>query len=172
MALANPATRRRETGYALAMPPRSPPRSKPLLALEDFLPYRLSVLTNRVSGRIARAYQRRFGLSIWEWRVMAVLGRHPGASAGEVVERTAMDKVTVSRAVAALIRKGLIARKAHEGDKRRAVLRLAPKGRSVYGEIVPLALAKERLLLAALSAAERRALDALLEKLAKAAEKL
>ena len=49
--------------------------------LDRFLPYRLSVLTNLVSGTIADAYRRRFGLSIPEWRVLAVLARHPGLSA-------------------------------------------------------------------------------------------
>ena len=76
----------------------------PILNLEHFLPYRLSVLSNRVSADIARFYQNRFGLSVTEWRAMAVLGRFPGISAMEVAERTAMDKVAVSRAVNAMPR--------------------------------------------------------------------
>ena len=64
-----------------------------VLALESFLPYRLSVLSNRISNDIAQFYQRRFGLSVTEWRAMAVIGRYPGISAVDVTERTAMDKV-------------------------------------------------------------------------------
>ena len=67
------------------------------------MPYRLSVLTNRVSNAIARHYSERFSLSIPEWRVIAVLGQTPGLSAREVAERTAMDKVQVSRAVQSLL---------------------------------------------------------------------
>src|SRR5215470_16697842 len=74
------------------------------LDLDRFVPYRLSVLTNRVSSAIARHYSDRFDLSIPEWRVMAVLGQTPGLSAREVAARTAMDKVQVSRAVASLMR--------------------------------------------------------------------
>ena len=63
------------------------------LDLDRFVPYRLSVLTNRMSDAIARHYSRRFGLTIPEWRVMAVLGQTPGLSARDVAARTAMDKV-------------------------------------------------------------------------------
>ena len=73
------------------------------LDLEHFLPYRLSVLSNRVSDAIARVYSERFALGVTEWRVMAVLGRYPDLSASEVAQRTAMDKVAVSRAVARLL---------------------------------------------------------------------
>ena len=73
------------------------------LHLDRFLPYRLSVLSNTVSMSIAGAYEREFGLTIPQWRVMAVLARLPDLSAVEVAERTAMDKVAVSRAVQALL---------------------------------------------------------------------
>ena len=75
------------------------------LDLDRFVPYRLSVLTNRISNAIARHYSEQFGLSIAEWRVMAVLGQSPGLSASEVALRTEMDKVQVSRAVTSLVRR-------------------------------------------------------------------
>jgi len=135
------------------------------LRLEDFLPYRLSVLANTVSRGIARQYADRFGLSIPEWRVMAVLGRFAPLSAGEVCERTRMDKVRVSRAVARLSDAGLIARRADAADRRRGLLRLSPAGRAVHREIVPLARAREAELLAALDPQESAQLDALVAKL-------
>src|SRR5512147_221812 len=85
------------------------------LALDRFLPYRLSVLANTVSTSIARVYARRFGLSVPEWRVMAVLGMSPPLTAGDVCGRTAMDKVRVSRAVARLLRGGLLDRRVDAG---------------------------------------------------------
>ena len=114
------------------------------LALENFLPYRLSVLSNRVSQTIADIYQKRFGLAITEWRVMAVLGRFPDLSANEVAERTAMDKVAVSRAVARLLERSLIKREIHSDDRRRSVLALSEVGYTVYDEIAPMALACEQ----------------------------
>jgi DNA-binding MarR family transcriptional regulator len=137
------------------------------LVLDAFLPYRLSVVTNRISSAIARQYADRFGLTIPEWRVMAVLGDTPGLSAREVAARTAMDKVQVSRAVASLMAARRVERTQDKKDGRVTHLFLSRAGRAVYDEIVPLALHLEETLLSALTAKERRALDRLLTKLAR-----
>lgn len=135
------------------------------LHLEKFLPYRLSVVTNRISGALSRHYADRFGIGIPEWRVIANLGRHPGITANDVVERSAMDKVTVSRAVAALETKGLLARERDSDDKRKSRLTLSTKGQAVYAEIAPLALGFERDLLTALSTDEVAQLERIIDKL-------
>ncbi|RPE79642.1 MarR family winged helix-turn-helix transcriptional regulator [Vulcaniibacterium tengchongense] len=135
------------------------------LDLERFLPYRLSVLSNRVSGTIARIYSERFALTVTEWRVMAVLGRYPGLSANEVAQRTAMDKVAVSRAVARLLEAGRLEREIHGDDRRRSVLRLSEAGYRIYDEVAPLALAFERRLLEGMDANERALLFRLLDRL-------
>jgi DNA-binding MarR family transcriptional regulator len=135
------------------------------LDLEHFLPYRLSVLSNRVSGTIARIYTERFALSITEWRVMAVLGRYPDLSANEVAQRTAMDKVAVSRAVARLLEAGRLQREIHGDDRRRSVLRLSEAGYGIYDEVAPLALEFERRLLQGIDDTERALLFRLLDRL-------
>jgi DNA-binding MarR family transcriptional regulator len=135
------------------------------IELEQFLPYRLSVLTNVVSGAIATTYQRRFGLGIPEWRVIAVLASRPGLSAAEVATCTRMDAVAVSRAVTRLSRAGRLRRSLSPEDRRRSVLRLSPAGQSVYRRIAPLALDYERELLACLDAREIAALDTIVGKL-------
>ena len=148
---------------------------QPVLELERFLPYRLSVLSNRLSNAIARCYQERFQLSVTEWRVIAVLGRFPGLSANEVAERTAMDKVAVSRAVARLLESGRLQRDLHDADRRRSVLELSPAGYEIFRAVAPLALAYETALLEALEPQERDMLLALLDKLganAKRAERV
>jgi DNA-binding MarR family transcriptional regulator len=129
------------------------------LELDHFLPYRLSVLSNIVSTAISGAYEKRFGLSIPEWRVMAVLAMTPDLSAAEVAQRTAMDKVAVSRAVASLLGERRIVRKTARVDRRRSLLRLSAAGRRVYAQVVPLALAYERDLLAPLTQMDREAVD-------------
>ena len=135
-----------------------------VLELERFLPYRLSVLSNRISQDIAALYGERFGLTVTEWRILAVLGRYPALSATEVAERTAMDKVAVSRAVGGLLASGRLRRRADGADRRRSRLRLSAAGYRVYDEIVPLALAYERQLLEGLDRDERAALRRLLER--------
>lgn len=136
-----------------------------VLELETFLPYRLSVLSNTVSQAIAQIYEERFGLSVTEWRAMAVLGRYSGISAREVAMRTAMDKVAVSRAVARLMEKGLIERDTAEHDRRQSVLQLSTEGWAIYDQVAPLALEHEQRLLAHLDADEKRWLARILDKL-------
>ena len=129
------------------------------------MPYRLSVLSNTVSGAIATAYFMNFGLSIPEWRVMAVLAANPGLSAAEVTARTAMDKVAVSRAVASMLSAGRLRRTMAKSDRRRTHLELTPAGAKVYARVVPMALEYERHLVAALPARDRAALDRILRVL-------
>jgi DNA-binding MarR family transcriptional regulator len=135
------------------------------LALEHFLPFRLSVLSNRLTRAVARVYAQRYQLSAPEWRTMAVLGRYGTMTANSVVERTAMDKVRVSRAVARLLVTNRVTRRTDPEDRRRAILDLTAEGRSIYNQIVPLVLAVENELLGELSKDERAALDGVLRKL-------
>lgn len=135
------------------------------LDLEHFLPFRLSVLANRVTRAVARVYARRFQLSAPEWRTMAVLGRYGAMTANSVVERTAMDKVRVSRAVARLLAHERITRRTDPDDRRRAILDLTPEGRAIYAKVVPMVLAVESELLSGLSSEERTLLDQIVLKL-------
>ncbi|PJK03779.1 MarR family transcriptional regulator [Lysobacteraceae bacterium NML71-0210] len=146
--------------------------SSPQLDLDSFLPYRLSVLSNRISQSIARLYAERFGISITEWRVIAVLGRYSGLSANQVAERTAMDKVAVSRTLARLVERGLIARNTDDDDRRRSVLALSARGKRIHTQIAPLALEMEHKLLAGFDNEERRLLDRLLGKLSESQQRL
>ena len=151
------------------MPAKRPPATANAehapLQLEHFLPYRLSILSNTISQKIADDYQGRYDLSMTEWRVMAVLARFDGLSAREVAERTAMDKVAVSRALARLVEAGRVDRSTHDNDKRRSVLSLTDAGWSMHDEVAPMARAREREVLAKLDAEEQRWLNRILDKL-------
>jgi DNA-binding MarR family transcriptional regulator len=135
------------------------------LILEDFLPYRLSITSHTVSTNIARVYEKRFGVSIPEWRVIAVLGRFPGLSAVEVADRTLMDKVAVSRAVTKLIKTGRIDREFADADRRRSILNLSEEGKKVHNEIAPLALEFEQQLVQNISAEDYEKFNSILEQL-------
>lgn len=135
------------------------------LILEDFIPYRLAVLSHTISTTIAKVYDKRFGLSIPEWRVIAILGRFPGLSAVEVADRTMMDKVAVSRAVTKLIKNGRVDRQFADADRRRSILNLSDEGRRVHDEVAPLALAFEEDLLHGISEADYEVFNILVERL-------
>ncbi len=143
-----------------------------LLRLETFLPYRLSILSNTISSSIASIYADRFDLSIPEWRVLAILGRHPGLSAVEVAERSLMDKVAVSRAVAKLLRNGRLSRQFADSDKRRSILELSPLGVEVHAEVAALALDYENRLLAHFAADDLSVLNRLFDDLLERARDL
>jgi DNA-binding MarR family transcriptional regulator len=137
-----------------------------MFELEHFLPYRLSVLTNTVSEGIAQSYRDKYDISVTEWRILAVLGRYPGLTASEIVERTAMDKVAISRAVKNLVERSLLRRATDSNDRRRMRLHITPgRGERVLCEVVPLALKYEKQLLDALDSDEQIALHKTIQKL-------
>jgi DNA-binding MarR family transcriptional regulator len=139
------------------------------LRLDAYLPYRLSVASNAVSGLIARAYQDRFGLSVPQWRLICVLAEDGGLTQGQLVARTVMDKVTVSRSAQGLLKRHLVVRSDHHADGRSHVLALTPEGANLYAEISPLALAYEAALIAGLAPDEVALLKRLLTRLQLAA---
>jgi DNA-binding MarR family transcriptional regulator len=151
---------------------KTPHAALPLLELERFLPYRLNVVAESVSRALSRLYAERYGIGIPEWRVIATLGEYRRMTATEVGAHSRMHKTKVSRAVAALEAKGLAAREANADDLRAAFLTLTPRGRRVYQDLAPRALAFERALDAALGARERAHLDALLHRLETLAQEL
>jgi DNA-binding MarR family transcriptional regulator len=134
--------------------------------LEDFLPYRLSVAANRVSRRFAERYGTAFGLSIPEWRVMAVLGRFGRLPAREIAARTAMDKVKVSRAVRQLAARGFLDRETDAADARLQWLALSVAGQGVHAAIVPMARTIEAEVTEELSASDVALLHAALGRIA------
>lgn len=140
------------------------------LNLEHFLPYRLSLLSNLVSRGIALHYQQTHGLNVTQWRVIAVLRRYPGLTASELVERTAMDKVAIHRAVLGLVESGLIRRREAEDDRRRLLLSLSDTGIVLHSQIAPKAISFEANLLDSLSPEEQRQLQTILDKLTRRAE--
>lgn len=135
------------------------------LSLEEYLPYRLAVTSAKVSGLIAKAYETRFGLTIPQWRLLAVLNEHAPLSQQDLVNRTLMDKVNVSRTVSSLITRGLVTKKSQDNDKRFQSLTLTKEGQSVVDEIIPLAKDLENSLLGTFSKEEILSLDGLLRAL-------
>ena len=114
------------------------------LRLDAFVPFRLSYTSNLVSERVARTYEALFGLSIPEWRLVAVIAESEGVTQAAIGARTRMDKVTVSRAAIALTERGLLARAGNPDDRRSHLLTLTEAGRTLYAAVAPKALELER----------------------------
>ena len=145
--------------------------ARKILQLERYLPYRLSILSSRISALISETYSAKFALSITEWRIMAVLGEYPGVSADEVSLKTQIEKSILSRAISKLLQRKLLERAFDPTDKRRSMLRLTETGLSVYDELVPMSYDYEQELLTCFSDTERQQFSELIDRLYEHAEK-
>lgn len=133
--------------------------------LTGFLPYQLSLTSNAVSARIAQEYRLRFGLSVPEWRVMAVLGDAGPLTQRDLTRWTLMDKVAVNRACKVLEDRDLASRTPNRQDGRSHLLQLTGEGERVHSEIMPLATEMEQRLFACFDAQELETFRALLDKI-------
>jgi len=136
-----------------------------VLTLERFLPYRLSILSNRISEIIAKTYRDKFALSITEWRIMAVLGEFPGSSADEVSAKIQIEKSIISRALQKLLARHLVSRKVDATDRRRQNLILTKTGLEIYQQVVPVSYNYQDLLQDCFSDSERDVFNALIDRL-------
>lgn len=136
-----------------------------MLKLNDFLPYRLVKLANKVSDEFAKVYAKEAGLSVAQWRVLAHLAENPESTAKQLCDLAAMDKSTVSRAVKQLIDNGIIYTKVSESDKRAMLLILSEDGDHLYQRLVPLALEWEKQFLETLSKGHQQELLTMLKDL-------
>ena len=135
------------------------------LNLDRFLPYRLSVLADRVTRDLSKVYGPR-GIGQAEWRVLAHLGgAADGLSVRDIHDRVSLEKYRVTRALQRLESAGLVHKAQSDRDRRLIAVALTEEGRALYEQIVPDALAFEESLLTVLSSEDRAALDRILTRL-------
>ncbi|WP_240936102.1 MarR family winged helix-turn-helix transcriptional regulator [Billgrantia bachuensis] len=157
----------REGDESLAEPP-----TKQELDLNQFLPYRLNSLADRISQALAELYEERYQLNIAQWRVLAWLSHCDELTAKKVCTYTNMDKARVSRAIQALEERGLIRRTPAPEDQRQQDLHLTAAGRALLAKLIPEAQAWEAELVATLTAGEYRDLLNVMRKLERQLERI
>lgn len=135
--------------------------------LQSFFPYLVRVFYSEVTSAISGAYQNDYAMSRTEWRAMSILGVNNSLTANEIVVRSSMDKVTVSRAVARLKKNGWIEVTTNIDDGRSKLLSLSDVGKNLYLEIVPKVLEVERKLLSGISEAQKVQFIRIMEKIKK-----
>lgn len=139
--------------------------NRAVLKLDAFLPYRLSVLSQKVIQSIAEVYTRAHRLSTPDWKVMSLLANHGPILPAEIRRFGTLDKAAISRALKRLTHRGLVVRKKRPQDGRTFEVTLSDSGWRLYGDIVPEAKRKEEAILEGLSDSERAELLRLLGKL-------
>lgn len=135
------------------------------LNLPSFVPFRLNRLAVAVSNYLSVIYRERFELDVPEWRVLVTVGPERGCTAQQIAASTRMHKTRVSRAIAHLEQRGLIERASSTDDRRSMELLLTRTGRRMYQDLIPLALERERALLACLGKDDLRGFLAALTRL-------
>ena len=141
------------------------PVPKMTLELAEFFPYQFSIVAQQMSEYIAQIYRKQYGLTRYEWRVLATVAQHKNICAKEIMQFTRLDKMQVSRAIAKLKQENWLNQETDQQDRRANEVTLTKKGQAQYQEIVPLVQQQEQQMLAGLSGAEQQQLKGLISKL-------
>ena len=141
--------------------------------IRNLLSYRLHTVANLLSRGAELRYRREFGVSLWEWRTVALLGAAPEAlSLGDLAHAAGIDKSQMSRVVSGLAKRRLVLRDAHPDDGRGVHLTLTKAGRKLYDGLIRAAGERDAAFRNCLTKNERDALDRVLAKLAGQARSL
>jgi DNA-binding MarR family transcriptional regulator len=156
-------------------PPAKPRRLQPAMTpdatpgqtldLERYVPAFITFIANKLSNSATGFYQRNFGVNVTEWRIMALLAIEPGIPASRICHVIGFDKGPVSRTLAALQKRGLIAIRTDPNDGRSHSIALTARGRATHDKVIVAALERERRLLSCLDQDEREVLVDLLRRL-------
>ncbi|HVO07760.1 MAG TPA: MarR family winged helix-turn-helix transcriptional regulator [Burkholderiaceae bacterium] len=133
--------------------------------LDESVFFKLVRVVNLTARPFNEGIGRRHLLPLNDWRVMAVIGSHPGCAAADVCVRTGMDKMSVSRAIASLARRQRVLRKPDPADGRRTQLRLSAQGQRLFDTLAEGARTRERQLFGGVSESEQAQLAATLDRL-------
>jgi DNA-binding MarR family transcriptional regulator len=153
------------------MPRSKKPRTAPVgalalaLDLKSHVPTRIAILANHLSRAASRFYRERYGIGVVEWRLMMFIGRATETRANRICSETDLDKGAVSRSLGVLQRMDIVSVKEDGSDSRRNNVALTAKGRALHDEIVPVALERQRQMLAGLTPAEIEAFMAVIDRL-------
>jgi DNA-binding MarR family transcriptional regulator len=141
------------------------PRTAPATPLDRTLTYRLHQLHKLSDKASADAYAAECGLGLGEGRCLAAIGAFAPLSVVDLAQRANLDKAQASRAAQALVEHGWVSKVASPVDGRGVVLALTPRGVAMHRRVMALIERRNREIFGVLSAAERRALGHVLDRL-------
>jgi DNA-binding MarR family transcriptional regulator len=140
--------------------------------IRDLLSYRVHMVANLLSRGAELRYRREFGVSLWEWRTVALLGAAEPQSLGDLARAAGIDKSQMSRVVSGLAKRKLVMRDANDADGRGVHLRLSKSGRKLYEGLIRAAAERDTAIRSCLSANEKTVFERALAKLAGQAREL
>ena len=137
----------------------------PRLNLDRYVPAFITFIANKLSNSATVSYQRQFGVTVTEWRIMSQLAIEPGISASRICNVIGFDKGPVSRTLSMLQKRGLVTIRPAPDDGRTHAISLTARGRAIHDKVIVAALERERRLLSCLKKDERDMLINLLRRL-------
>ncbi len=132
--------------------------------LEDFMPYQLYRVTNRLNMRLLSRL-RAIGISASQWRVLSVLRSFGTLTISRIVEHTLMEQPTVSRVIDQLEQEKLATRRTSTEDSRMIEVVLTPKGVDAFEAILPAAQRHQKVAMDGLTTKEIDTLRSLLRRI-------
>lgn len=132
--------------------------------LEEMISYRVARLQSMLN-RQAAAILKRHGLAQSQWRILVMLEALGRSTTSEISRKTGFDKAMLSRAIQAMVARGLV--HSHPSDQNRShiILSLTDAGREAYEQARPFMKARHDALLGCMSDTERETLYSAFAKL-------
>jgi len=140
-----------------------------LAPITTMMSSRLMVLANLLKRGAILRYKRLAGLSSVEFGLVASMGRRPPMSVISLAEAVGMDKGQISRALAELVSRKLVAKAVNPRDNREVLVSLTRTGLAAHDAIVAGAQERNRRLLEHLTAGELSVLLAQIDHLTETA---
>ena len=135
--------------------------------IKDLISYQLHTVANLLSRGAELRYRREFGVSLWEWRTVALLGANDEPqSLGHLARAAGIDKSQMSRVVSGLAKRKLVMRDANDADGRGVQLRLSKTGRKLYAGLIGAAAERDAAFRRCLTSGEKAVFEKALSKLA------
>ena len=138
--------------------PKANSESHPALQLpqDRRFSYRFNVIAHTLAQHMLLQIDREFGLNLAEYRILTVLAERKSPSIKDIAAYTQLDKAHVTRALADLIRRGLVTQIVDKQDRRLRVVKLTRAGQAMITATLPIAIERQQRLERRLTASELR----------------
>ncbi len=133
------------------------------LDLDNYLPGLLLWLSNKVSSSASSLYREKFQIAVTDWRLMAYFMIYPWSTASKAAELMGLDKASISRSIAMLLKNGWLTSRPH--GLRKIEYKVTESGVKLHNAVFKVAMAREKALLDGFSQEEKAFLISMMHRM-------
>src|SRR5262249_27800931 len=123
---------RKKTGTA-ADPDRTPGAASAVIDFDRYVPTVVSRLSMKLRASAKVYFQESYGITLLDWRIVSFLAAEGPSSAYDIWTLGTLEKAAVSRALKALLDRGIVAvRDDRRSARRRSLVSLTKAGRQLH----------------------------------------